>query len=547
MMLYLWTRTQSTLLDSLITIDSYLDFIVERGYKYAAIADLNVSTAHLEFYFKCKERGIHPVIGIELLYDYEDKEYSLLMYAKNKAGLYDIHYLSSIIQKHQKLNFKDIIGYSKDCKLIFTVNSHFVQEYSNFNEVNSLIDFKLQNFDYYLGFEEDQQHILELGQKTNSKIVYVKLAKYVYLRDDRTLSILHAIRDDKTFINQRHEMRYDLESIDTEFSFDEFLEDIDLKIIPEDYLPKFNEKYDSYQYLEALCLKGLEKRFKGEHLDRLKYELSVIKKMGYADYFLIVYDFVKFAKKANILVGCGRGSAAGSLVAYCLGITDIDPIKYQLLFERFLNPERVTMPDIDIDFADDRREEVIEYLKKRYGQDYIASIMTFNTFGSRQALRDVARSLKQMNMTEIKYMTEVVDPFSTLQDNFKNSSAFVSRLGKENLDIYNYALEIEGKYRHSSVHAAGIVISKVRLDQLIGVCDSNYILHTLQSTMDYLEKFGILKFDLLSLKSLTNIQNIIDEIAGFSLEKIVLNDPKVMQLFSRAHTLGVFQFESKGM
>ncbi|MEG0794341.1 MAG: DNA polymerase III subunit alpha, partial [Bacilli bacterium] len=316
------------------------------------------------------------------------------------------------------------------------------------------------------------------------------------------------------------------------------------------YIPKFNLEVDSYNYLYSLAFKGLSKRLNGKVIDtytkRLNYELNVIKSMNFVDYFLIVYDYVLYAKKNNILVGPGRGSAAGSLVSFCIGITDIDPIKYNLIFERFLNPARVTMPDIDIDFDATKRDLVIDYVKGKYGSDFVASGITFNTLKSKLVLREVAKLLKVDNaLLEgfIKSIDSSLDLRSNLQNiNVKKYLTNYKELNK----LYEVSLKLEGLKKNVSTHAAGVVISSVPLDDVIPIYINNDTILT-GSPMEYLEDMGLLKMDFLGLKNLTIIANILDKIGSDKLKNINLEDPRVFDLFLRKDVDGIFQFESPVM
>ncbi len=325
-------------------------------------------------------------------------------------------------------------------------------------------------------------------------------------------------------------------------------------------LPIYSEtnNLSSYDYLKELASFGLNKRLNGQvrqsYIDRLNYELDIINKMGFSNYFLVVYDFIRYAKKSKILVGPGRGSGAGSLVCYSLGITDIDPLKYDLLFERFLNPERVTMPDIDTDFPDKYRDQVINYVIDKYGKKRVSGIVTFGTLAAKQALRDVARVLNIPNY-QIDLVTKRIPAFTKLKlsDFYKDDKEFASIIDSDSKLklMFKVASFIEGYPRHTSSHAAGIIMSKKDLDEVISltVSDGMYLSGY---TMEYLEELGLLKMDFLGLKTLTTIMNIISDIKlneGIDIDfnKIPLDDKKVLELFSKALTVGIFQFESEGM
>ena len=320
-------------------------------------------------------------------------------------------------------------------------------------------------------------------------------------------------------------------------------------------MPKYDVE-DSKKFLVNLSRKGLSKRLEGKitkpYLERLNYELDIILKMHFEDYFLVVYDYIKYAKQNGILVGPGRGSAAGSLVSYCLGITDVDPLKYNLLFERFLNPERITMPDIDTDFPDNKRDQVIEYVRDKYGDKNVASIITFGTLGGRASVRDVGRVLN----ISTKYLDLICKkiPFKGTLKALKHQDREINVL-IENDDklklLYNIVELIEGNKRHTSIHAAGIVISYESLDEILPL-KSGDELNLTEYTMDYLEELGLIKMDFLGIRNLSIIDNIITSVYETLGEKLDFNnipfdDPKVMELFAKGETTGIFQFESEGM
>ena len=318
------------------------------------------------------------------------------------------------------------------------------------------------------------------------------------------------------------------------------------------------ENGDSFEYLKNLSIKGLSKRLNNEipenYKERLIYELNIINDMGFSNYFLVVYDFIKYAKKNGILVGPGRGSAGGSLVAYSLGITDIDPIHYDLLFERFLNPERVTMPDIDTDFPDIYRDQVIKYVTDKYGHKNVSGIVTFGTLGAKQVIRDVGRVLNADN-NDIDFLCKRLPGFSKLKLNdfynsdreFKNMIDSDSKLKL----LYRICNMIEGFPRHTSMHAAGIVMSEKPLDEVIPLVKNNDIFLA-GFTMEHLEELGLLKMDFLGLKNLTTIMNVISDIekgegVKIDFSSIPFDDSDAIKIFTQADTSGIFQFESDGM
>lgn len=310
-------------------------------------------------------------------------------------------------------------------------------------------------------------------------------------------------------------------------------------------------------YLHSLIIEGMKKRYENltdEIKKRVNYEFSVINKMGFTDYFLIVWDFVNFAKKNKIPVGPGRGSGANSIVAYCLEITDIDPIEYDLIFERFLNPERVSMPDFDIDFCNERREEVIDYVIKKYGKNHVSQIITFGTMKPRAAVRDIGRVLGYKLSTVDKVAKLIPNNLDVTFKNALRDSLELKKLYDEDINIkklINISEKFEKFHRHISIHAAGIVITKEELTDYIPLAKSGENIVT-QFNMIELEELGLLKMDFLGLRTLTVIDDTIKLVKknynrDIDIEKISLNDKNVLNLFKTADTIGIFQFESTGM
>ncbi len=320
----------------------------------------------------------------------------------------------------------------------------------------------------------------------------------------------------------------------------------------EDLLPIYNNEpdFDEKKYLTDLCIVGLKKRLNGnitqKYVDRLKYELDIIIKMGFCNYFLVVWDYVKFAKKNNIMVNT-RGSAASSLVSYCLGIADVDPIKYDLLFERFLNPARVTMPDIDVDFDAEKRDEVIKYVVDKYGKEKVSGIITFSNLLAKQVIRDVAR-IFDINNYKIDNLLKNFDDKKDLTYQLNNIN--VKRILNDDEDlrkIYDIALHLEGLKRHTSVHAAGIIISNKNLSNYVPLGLNSDGTYLCGYTMNYIEELGLLKMDFLGLKNLSVIDKIISKTDGLKFNEIPLDDKETFDLFSRGDVDGIFQFESAGM
>lgn len=378
--------TDYSLLKSSIKMENLIPFFKEHNITAAAICDENLYGV-MHFYDECVKNEIKPIIGLEL----EFNEIKMYCYPKNYNGYQNVLKLHSI-KETRKISKLDLELYHHNIKIIlpFLYNEEF-------EELNHLFE------EVYLGYQSyyEKNNALLI----TDKIVYVRNIKALTKEDTHLLDYLKMIQLGKTkeeLEKSNYEKNYftisEVEEEDIQSTW-RFIGNINIEIPKQEkYIPHFDKTIkDSYAYLVALSKKGLQKRLQGnieeKYLNRLKYELNTIHKMGFVDYFLIVYDYVRYAKQNGILVGPGRGSAAGSLVSYCLGITEVDPLKYNLLFERFLNPERITMPDIDIDFEYTKRGKVIDYVKERYGKDKVAGIMTFGTLKSKLVLRDIGKCL----------------------------------------------------------------------------------------------------------------------------------------------------------
>lgn len=533
-------KTDYSLLKSLIKVPELIKYLNEHNITTAGLLDDNLFGS-MCFYNSCINSNIKPIIGLNICLSTGN----IYLYAKNYNGYQNLLKINTIIQERD-INYVDLKSYSKDIICILPYKNIEIYE-----QVKDIFE------NLYIGYGNDyEKKNAFLKQK---EIVYINEVCTFEFQDVKYMSVLRNIETTEDIDLQEYSDAYLDREVNEEDSKTtiEFANLINLEIPKnEKYIPHYDSNIeDSYGYLCNLCKKGLEKRLNGhvtkEYSDRLLMELNVINNMGFVDYFLIVFDYVKFAKKNNILVGPGRGSAAGSLVSYCLGITNVDPIEYDLLFERFLNPERITMPDIDIDFEYTKREQVINYVKMRYGVNNVASIMTFGTLGARQVIRDVGKCLN-VDSTLIDRLSNLLDPKLSLKDNLDNK--FVKEFVMSNNDIkkvYQVSFKLEGLKRHISTHAAGVVISSKKLDDVIPVCINGDELLT-GVTMEYLEDLGLLKMDFLALKNLTIIQNVLELIEietgkKVDLAKIPLDDKETINVFKMVDTEGVFQYESSGM
>ena len=512
-----------TLLTSLIKIDNLIEYANKNSIKVLGILNDNLYST-MEFYNKCNKNNIKPIIGLIKIMD--DKEYYL--YPKNYDGLIDLF--------NERLYTKNIVCVvpydSRELYNKIVIDSKYIG-YINKEELNNGL--KITN------------NVLSINKVYSIDKESAKYVNYLHMIDKGlTISNYNFIDYSNNIINNN----YDEYDINTTNKFSELI-NIEIKSDTK-YIPKFCE--DSFVFLKSLCNRGLSKRLNNnvskEYKERLDYELNVINNMGYVDYFLIVYDYVKYAKLNDIMVGPGRGSAAGSLVSYTLGITEIDPIKYNLLFERFLNPDRVTMPDIDIDFDATKRYKVIDYVISKYGRDKVSNIMTYGTLASKQVLRDVSKCLEVDNKI-IDRLSNFIEAKKSLKDNLNDNVKKMLEQYSNLKNAYYVAMKLEGVKRQIGTHAAGIVISSEKLTNIIPIIrnDNSYLTGY---TMEYLEELGLLKMDFLAIKDLTILDSIIKSVENklgrkINIHSIPLNDKKTYIEFSKGNTSGVFQFESSGM
>lgn len=537
----LYIKTENSLLSSLIKIDELIKFAKSYNYKALSIVDNNMFGV-MEFYKKCLQKDIKPIIGLEVKLDN-----NLVLYAKNYNGYKNLLKISTIMSE-SKVDINILEKYSSDLICVIPFNYRFI-----YDELNKMF----QNV--FISYKNKEEY--DLINKDIS--IYMNETLYLQKKDSNYLKYLIAIRDGKkideiNILGDNHLLLpEEIKNYDFNSNNQKILDMCNLKIeLHKDLLPIYEcpNDLDAYSYLKELCQDGMRKRFGSSvgkvYIDRLKYELNIINKMGFCNYFLVVYDYVKYAKEHGILVGPGRGSAAGSLVSYLLNITTIDPIKYNLLFERFLNPERVTMPDIDIDFQYDRREEVINYCVNKYGNKKVAGIITFNTLGAKQAIRDIGRVM-DINLDKIDALTKLIDSNLSLRENYNDSK--LKRILNEDSELFNLykvSLKFEGLKRHTSNHAAGIVMCNENLDEILPLYKKDGMFLTAYS-MDYLEEQGLLKMDLLAIKNLTLIDTVLKEVNKknkvISFDDIPFEDSEATNVFTSVNTLGIFQFESTGM
>ncbi|WP_096152994.1 MULTISPECIES: DNA polymerase III subunit alpha [Bacillus] len=572
-----------SLLNSSVRIDRLIQRAKQEGFEAIAITDENVMYGAVDFYKACKEKGIKPIIGITLsvIEDIDETSSSqLLLLAEDYQGYVNLMKLSSIVQTKSKNGVpkKWLKHYAKGLFAILPATTceliHVLDEKETFLQRTKFYFDVFTKEKVYLGMERHSQEAHHITEKLLVRYSFqtVALNKVHYLQKEDVFSYecLKAIKRGEPLEDFPKDAPFYLKSSDEMYeTFSDCLEALENTILlsrncnveikfNQRLLPKYPIENDMSAeiFLEELCVQGLNKRVKNvnnHYKNRLQYELNVIRKTGFSDYFLIVWDFMLFARQNNILTGPGRGSAAGSLVAYCLYITNVDPIQHNLLFERFLNPERVSMPDIDIDFQDNRRDEVIHYVTNKYGSLHVAQIITFGTLAAKASWRDVSKALR-LSVKEIDGISKLIPskPGTTLESAFTEVDAFRRAVTetKERQRAFEVAKQLEGIPRHTSTHAAGVIISENPLTELIPIQQSTQETYLTQYPMETLENIGLLKMDFLGLRNLTIIQTIKSLVQKADLkieEPIPPNDEATFALLSEGDTSGIFQLESPGM
>ena len=603
---HLHVHTEYSLLDGSNKIKEYVDRVRELGMDSAAITDHGVMYGVIDFYRAARAAGINPILGCEVYvapgsrFDREagsgdDRYYHLVLLAENNQGYSN---LMKIVSKGFVEGFYykprvDLSLLEKYHEGIIALSACLAGEVARFltrgmyedakkaalryQDIFGKGNFFLELQDH--GIPEQQnvnQQLLKMHRETGIDLVATNDVHYTLAEDAQPHDVLLCLQTGKKLADEDR-MRYEggqyyvksPEEMERLFPYaPEALEnthkiaqrchvEIEFGVTK---LPKFDvpEGYTSWEYLNELCFRGLEERYQPvteELKERLNYELSTIRNMGYVDYFLIVWDFIKYARDHDIMVGPGRGSAAGSLVAYTLGITQLDPIRYDLLFERFLNPERVSMPDIDVDFCFERRQEVIDYVRRKYGDDCVVQIVTFGTLAARGVIRDVGRVM-DLPYAQVDTIAKMIPQElnitidKALQMNPEFKKAYEEQ--KEIHDLIDTAKRLEGLPRHTSMHAAGVVISQKDVSEYVPLSRASDGSIVTQFTMTTLEELGLLKMDFLGLRTLTVIQNavhLIEQDAGVKLDMqhIDYNDKKVLDSLGTGRSDGVFQLESAGM
>ncbi len=603
---HLHVHTEYSLLDGSNKINEYVARVKELGMNSAAITDHGVMFGCIDFYRAAKAAGIKPILGCEVYVapgsrfdrevgQAEDRYYHLVLLAENNHGYENLmkivskafvdgfYYKPRVDMELLQEYHEGIIALSACLagEVAKNITRGMYEEAKSaalrYEEIFGKGNFFLELQDH--GIPQQQrvnQQLLRMSQETGIALVATNDVHYTYSTDAEAHDILLCVQTRK-LLSDENRMRYEggqyyvkspeemaelfpyipeaLEN--TQKIADRCEVEIEFGVTK---LPKFDvpAPYTSWEYLNKLCYDGLKERYSGDLTElekRLEYELGVIKTMGYVDYFLIVWDFIRFARDHDIMVGPGRGSAAGSLVSYTLGITKLDPIKYNLLFERFLNPERVSMPDIDVDFCFERRQEVIDYVVKKYGKDRVVQIVTFGTMAARGVIRDVGRVMDlpyaQCDMIAKMIPEELnitIDKALAMNPELKNLYTTDETVKK----LIDMSRRLEGLPRHTSMHAAGVVISQKSVDEYVPLARASDGSIVTQFTMTTLEELGLLKMDFLGLRTLTVIQKavkLIERNKGISLDMdhVDYNDKQVYDMLGAGKTEGVFQLESAGM
>lgn len=576
--------------NSTILIEDLCKKASDLHYEALALTDKDNMFGVMEFTRSCQKYGIKPIYGLEASVEIDHEIYPLLLLAKDTIGYFNLVKITSIISlsDNKAITLENLSLYQEHLFVLSACKEGIIERLL-LKELESEVLKYLRLFKNSFKFFYVclQNHGLAMQKKINERLSALALlenipvcvsneVRYLESKDAYTLELLQAFTKGVT-LDINHELITDQlylkSSYEMESSFDKkYIENTNYIVtmcnvtIPthQMHLPKYPipKNGNTSEYLCQLCIVGLKKRFKGENVDpkylkRLKKELDVITKMGFDDYFLIVFDYVRYAKVNKILVGPGRGSAAGSLVAYVLGITNVDPLKYDLLFERFLNEERISLPDIDIDFQDDRRDEIVEYVTNKYGQEHVAQIVTFSTYGPKVAIKDLGKVLG-VPLPKLELLAKNI-PTSyknrkSAKEVFETSYNFQSMVNKDPAlrKIMPAVFMVEKLPRNISTHAAGVVLSSEPLDQIVPLVRGPNEGIITQYSKDYIEEVGLLKMDFLGLKNLTIIDYIIKDIEKnyqikININEIDLHNKKTYQMISRGDTFGIFQLESPGM
>ena len=600
---HLHVHTEFSLLDGACRIGGMMDRVKELGQTAIAISDHGVMYGCIDFYKAAKAAGVKPIIGCEVyvsrrgmedrVYGIDNDPYHLVLLCENRKGYENLCYMVSeaytrgfygkprvdltlLEQHHEGLIALSACLAGAIPQYLLLEDYDAAKKYAlELSRIFGQDRFYLELQDH--GIEEQRpvnQGVMRLARETGLPLVVTNDAHYLRREDAAMQDVLLCIQTGKT-VDDENRMKFQTEEFylkseeelralfpNCDEAFDntvKIAEMCNLEFTFHEYhLPSFPvpEGYTNEQYFRKLCYEGFEERYTDppeEYLQRLEYEIGVISRMGYVNYYLIVWDFIRYAKEAGIPVGPGRGSGAASIVAYCMHITEVDPMKYALIFERFLNPERVSMPDFDTDFCQERRGEVIEYVMRKYGADHVAQIATFGTMAARGAIRDVGRALN-FTYAETDVVAKLVPNtlHITLDEALKTSPQLKAMYDEDERvrKLIDTARSLEGMPRNTSTHAAGVVITADPVCSYVPLSRNDDTIVT-QYTMTTIEELGLLKMDFLGLRNLTVIEDAQKQIRkinpSFDIDTVPDDDPETFAMLAEGKTQGVFQLESAGI
>ena len=600
---HLHVHTEYSLLDGACRIGSMMERVKEMGQTAVAITDHGVMYGCIDFYKAAKAAGVKPIIGCEVyvaprtmadrVHGIDNEAYHLVLLCENMTGYQNLCKLVSEAFTNgfygkPRVDLALLEQYHQGLIALSACLAGAIPQYLMENDYDAAKKYALKlssifgSGNFYLemqdhGIEEQvavNQGVQRLARETGLPLVVTNDAHYLRKEDATMQDVLLCIQTGKT-VDEENRMKFETEEfyLKSEDEMRELFPNCDEAfentariadrcnvefVFNEYHLPAFPvpEGYTNEKYFRKLCYEGFQERYENppdSYLERLEYEIGVISRMGYVNYYLIVWDFIRYAKESGIPVGPGRGSGAASIVAYCMHNTEVDPMKYALIFERFLNPERVSMPDFDTDFCQERRGEVIEYVMRKYGKDHVAQIATFGTMAARGAIRDVGRALnftyaetdvvaKMVPNTLHITLKEALEVSTELKDRYNNDE----RVKK----LIDTAMSLEGMPRNTSTHAAGVVITADPVYTYVPLSRNDDTIVT-QYTMTTIEELGLLKMDFLGLRNLTVIRDAEMQIRklepGFDMNKVPDDDPETFKMLTEGKTQGVFQLESAGM
>ena len=600
---HLHVHTEYSLLDGACRIGAMMDRVKELGQSAIAITDHGVMYGCIDFYKAAKAAGVKPIIGCEVyvapramsdrVHGIDNEAYHLVLLCENMTGYQNLCKLVSEAFTHgfygkPRVDLALLERYHEGLIALSACLAGAIPQYLMGNDYAAAKDYALKlskifgEGNFYLelqdhGIEEQRpvnQGVQRLARETGLPLIVTNDAHYLRKEDAAMQDVLLCVQTGKT-VDDENRMKFETEEFylksedemrtlfpNCEEAFENTARIADRCnvefVFNEYHLPSFPvpEGYTNEKYFRKLCYEGFQERYENppeSYLERLEYEIGVISRMGYVNYYLIVWDFIRYAKESGIPVGPGRGSGAASIVAYCLHITEVDPMKYALIFERFLNPERVSMPDFDTDFCQERRGEVIDYVMRKYGKDHVAQIATFGTMAARGAIRDVGRALN-FTYAETDVVAKMVPNalHITLKEALEISAEMKERYDSDERvkKLIDTAMSLEGMPRNTSTHAAGVVITADPVDSYVPLSRNDDTIVT-QYTMTTIEELGLLKMDFLGLRNLTVIRDAEKQIQkldpSFDMNKIPDDDPATFQMLTEGKTQGVFQLESAGM